>query len=50
MRDYTKIEIIVAIKNIVTLICFTILAVVFNKWWIVLLSILFLSNVEWKRV
>lgn len=47
--DYTlKLHIICAIKNIVAIICFTILAVVFNKWWIVLFSGLFLNSVEHK--
>lgn len=30
------------IKNITSLICFTILAVVFNHWWIVFFSIIFM--------
>lgn len=34
------------LQNSVAIICFTILAIVFNKWWISLLSILFLSSVE----
>ena len=31
------------IGNIVVLICFTILAIVFDKWWIVFFSILFMA-------
>lgn len=30
------------IKNIISLACFTILAVVFNHWWIVFFSIIFM--------
>lgn len=33
-----------AIKNSVCVICWTVLAVVFNKWWIALFGILFLSS------
>lgn len=40
-----KINILAAIKNCVTLICFTILAIVFKKWWIVLFSALFIVSV-----
>lgn len=36
----------VLIKNSITLICFTILAIVFNKWWLVLLSIIFWTYIE----
>lgn len=44
-----KINILVTIKNCITLICFTILAIVFNKWWIVLFSALFVVSVEKKN-
>lgn len=30
------------IYNIINLICFTILAILFNKWWVVLFAVLFL--------
>ena len=44
--DYNKkINILAVIKNCITLICFTILAIVFKKWWIVLFSILFYVSV-----
>lgn len=29
------------IKNSITLICFTILAIVFQKWWIIFFALLF---------
>lgn len=32
-----------AIKNSICMICWTILAIVFNKWWIALFDLLFLS-------
>ena len=45
--DYNhKIEISCVIENIVTLICFTILAIWFNKWWIVFFSIFFMKYTE----
>lgn len=48
--DYTlKLNLIVAIKNAVVIICFTVLAIVFNKWWIVFFSALFLNSVEHKN-
>ena len=43
MSDEIKIYIMIIIKNIVAIICFTILAVVFKKWWIALFSLLFYS-------
>lgn len=33
-------------KNVVCVICWTILAIYFNKWWIALFSALFLSGVQ----
>ena len=48
MNDEIKLYLIWAFKNIATLICFTILAIVFNKWWIVLFSALFYSSIKSK--
>jgi hypothetical protein len=36
------------IENIIIVICFTILSITFEKWWIVLLGALFL-NIEKKK-
>ena len=36
------------LKNIIAIICFTILAVVFNKWWIILFSALFYTSITTK--
>lgn len=36
---------LVALRNSISLICFTILAIVFNKWWIVFFAILFTSSI-----
>lgn len=49
MSDYTKVAIAVLLKNAIAIICFTILAIVFGKWWIVLFSALVLSSLEWER-
>lgn len=48
MKDNIKLFLIVTLKNIATIVCFTILAIVFNKWWIVLFSLLLYSSVTIK--
>lgn len=35
-----------AIKNCTVVICFTVLALTFNKWWIILCASLFLSDLR----
>lgn len=48
-NDYRlKINLLCVLKNICVLGFFTILAIVFGKWWIIFFSILFLSKVEEK--
>lgn len=37
-----------AIKNSICVICWTVLAVVFNTWWIALFGALFLSDLKTK--
>lgn len=37
------------IKNSVVVICFTLLAIHFDKWWIALLALLFLTTIDSKR-
>lgn len=49
MQDITKQRIAMIAENAITLICFTVLAVVFSKWWIVLFAGLFISY-ERKKV
>ena len=45
--DYRlKINLLCVIKNVSVLGLFTILAIAFNRWWIVFFSILFWSTVE----
>ena len=35
-----------AVKNSVCVICWTVLAVYFNKWWIALFAMLFISSLQ----
>lgn len=35
-----------AIKNSICIICWTALAIIFNKWWIALFAVLFMSSVQ----
>lgn len=38
-----------AIKNSICVICWTILAIIFNKWWIALFGLLFISTLTTKQ-
>ena len=49
MSENLKLEIAVLIENIITLIVFSILAIIFQKWWIVLISVLFFSYTDNKK-
>ena len=46
MSENLKQDIAMLLSNTVRLICFTILAIVFGKWWIVLFVIIFWSVKE----
>ena len=46
MSENLMFEIVVLIKNTITLIVFSILAIIFQAWWIVLISILFFTFIE----
>ena len=37
-----------AIKNCTVVICWTVLAIIFNKWWIALFAVLFMSDLKLK--
>ena len=39
----------VAFKNIVAIIAWTALAILFDKWWIALFALLFVSGIETKN-
>ena len=49
MSENLMFKIVVLIKNTITLIAFYILAIIFQKWWIVLISILFFTFIENKK-
>lgn len=42
---YIFLNLLFVIENSISLICFTILAIIFNKWWIIFFALLFLSNI-----
>ena len=46
MRDELKLYLICFTINVISLICFTTLAIVFQKWWIVFFALLFWCSVE----
>ena len=45
MND-NKVIVAVLVKNVICVMCWVALAIFFNKWWIALFSILFLSRVS----
>lgn len=38
-----------AVKNSICVICWTVLAIHFDKWWIALFSVLFLSSLKYQK-
>jgi len=45
--DYLKrLNTLCVVKNSINLICFTVLAIIFNKWWIVFFSLIFVTIIE----
>jgi len=38
----------VAIKNMVCMICWTHLAITFDKWWVALFAVLTMTEVKWS--
>ena len=49
-NDYNfRVILLCLLKNVISLICFTILAVVFKHWWIVFFSLLFCSYTEKEK-
>ena len=39
---------IAILYNIASVVCFTILAIIFNKWWIVFFALLFIRDISIK--
>ena len=46
MSENLKLQIAVLIKNTISLALWVVMAIAFNKWWIALFSILFLTFAE----
>ena len=46
MSEHLKMQITMVIDNAITIICFTVLSIALNKWWIILISAFFLSYVK----
>lgn len=44
-----KLQIAVLISNIITLSLWVILAIAFNKWWVIFFSIFFFNNIETNK-
>ena len=40
-------DVMCIVRDIVVIICFTILSISFDKWWIIFFSILFMTH--WKK-
>ena len=49
MSENLKLQIAVLIKHTISLALWVVLAIAFNKWWIALFSILFLTSVEKEK-
>ena len=49
MSEHLKLQIAVLIKNTISLALWVVMAIAFNKWWIALFSILFLTSVEKEK-
>lgn len=46
MKETVSVLIVIAIKNIAIMACWTVLAIYFNRWWIALFALLFFSFVR----
>lgn len=46
MSENTKLAIALTFSNTLRIICFTALAIIFNKWWIILFVVLFMTYQE----
>lgn len=46
MNNDLKLYLLCFTRNVISLMCFTILAIVFHKWWIVFFALLFWVIVE----
>lgn len=46
LEYHKKLLLLATIRNCISIICMTILAIVFHKWWIIFFSIVFFAYVE----
>ena len=46
MSENLKLQISVLIKNTIIILSYVVLGIIFNKWWIALFSIFFLSTIN----
>ena len=44
-----KLQIAVLISNVITLSLWVILAIAFNKWWVIFFSIFFFNNIKTNK-
>lgn len=51
MNEKLQIAVLIAvlISNIITLSLWVILAIAFNKWWVIFFSIFFFNNIETNK-
>lgn len=49
MSEYLKLQIAVLISNVITLSLWVILAIAFNKWWVIFFSIFFFNNIKTNK-
>ena len=47
-NEELKLMLIVGITNCIMMGCFTALAIIFDKWWLILFSVLFWRNITYK--
>ena len=45
-QQYNELCKLIVIRNSISLICFTILAIIFKSWWIVFFAMLFTSYID----
>jgi hypothetical protein len=46
MSDELKLYLICFTRNVISLICFTILSIAFHKWWLIFFALIFWCSVE----
>lgn len=49
-KKYNELYKLVVIRNSISLICFTLLAIVFETWWVVFFAILFTCYIDEEAI